>query len=419
MWYAGRISFIFLFLLTSPTVCYSYTQKHRKVDVNVVGALKFANGLGRVTTTFVDMFSRNFTVKFVDTRPYFTTLKDLPEPVKQVALHKKRPLSQSVSILTDNLWAPNITPSLKVPRSRIRLACSMCESTRIPGPWIQLLNKHFDAVLVPDDYFIDVYEQSGVKIPVFTLPLAVYLEDFLKVPLKENAGKPFIFGVSAALSRNKNVGMLIDAFAAEYKNNPNYLLKIHSLWEGTSSEIRKKINKLQLNNVELLVGELPWKEYVRFMQRIDCYVLLSKGEGFSITPREALALGTPCILSDNTAHKTICKTGLVYAVPCPLQRPSEREFYHVDVGDNFNCLLKDVRKALRAVPENYAYYLKQAPERRKWAMKYTFSALRNRYYTLLKPKKVIKGDRNELTSSYLMTKSDNLIKKYRENRHTT
>ncbi len=409
--YAFHIS---LFIIFNTFFCHSYPEKQRKqqVDVNIVGALKFANGLGRVTTSFIDMFSKNFNVKFVDTRPHFTSLEDLPASVTKVALHKKRRTSDHISILTDNLWSPEITPSRKMPQSRIRLAVSMCESTRIPGPWVGILNKHFDAVLVPDDFFIEVYKASGVRIPIFVLPLAVYLDDFLKAPLKTEPGTPFTFGVSAALSRNKNVGMLIDAFAAEYGNNPRYVLKIHSMWQGTSNELRKKIEKLKLNNVQLLIGELPWEKYVRFMRNIDCYVLLSKGEGFSITPREALALGLPCILSDNTAHKTICKTGLVYAVPCPLVQPSEKEFYRVDVGNNFNCLIKDVRKALRTVAENYSHYLEKAGERRKWATHYTFDALRERYHTLLRPKKVLKGSRNEITSSYLMTTSDALIEKY-------
>ena len=59
---------------------------------------------------------------------------------------------------------------------------------------------------------------------------------------------------------------------------------------------------------------MEWVKYIEFISTFDCYVNLSKGEGFSIPPRESLALGIPCIISDNTAHKTICDSGLVLPV---------------------------------------------------------------------------------------------------------
>ena len=77
--------------------------------------------------------------------------------------------------------------------------------------------------------------------------------------------------------------------------------------------LKKQIKQFKLTNVELTEGMLSREENIDFFRDIDCYVLVSKAEGFSITPREALAAGIPCILSNNTAHKTICETGLVYA----------------------------------------------------------------------------------------------------------
>lgn len=381
-------------------------------QANIVGYLKFANGLGRVTTTWIDILSPDIKIKFIDTRPHLSSFEDIPSPVQAIALSKKRATAKRVSVLTDGLWLPDVKPSATVPQSHIRLAYSMCESTKIPGPWTAILNKHFDAVIVPDEFLIKVYKNSGVKIPIFVLPLALYLDELLKTPLKSAARKPFLFGVSASLSRNKNVRLLIDAFAEEFGNRSDIVLKIHSPLNGNSDELRERTSQLKLTNVEWSIGALAWSAYIKFMQGIDCYVLLSKGEGFSITVREALALGLPCIISNNSAHQTICKTGLVHAVRSEIRKPSEREFYQVDVGDNFNCSIHDVRKALRHAFHDYDSSLKQAQKRRDWAKQFTFDHLRNFYCTVVNPKNIVLAHENKITNDTLITNSSLLYKKY-------
>jgi glycosyltransferase involved in cell wall biosynthesis len=381
--------------------------------VNVVGYVHFTNGLGRVTTTVLDILAPSLRVKHIDTRPAFSNFTDVPLRVQAITKKRYRPVSHKVSILTDNLWLPHFTPANIVPKSTIRLAYSMCESTKAPQPWVQLLNRSFDAVVVPDVFLVDVYQNSGVKIPIFVLPLAVYLNDFLQLPLKQaRSAKTFTFGIVAALSHNKNVQLVVDAFAAEFGNNPSVQLKIHTPWRGTLGALRAHLKKLNVNNIHLSVGSLPWRDYVQFMNHIDCYVLLSRGEGFSITVREAMALGLPCIISDNTAHHTICQTGLVYPVPAPLRQPSKREFYQVDVGDNFGCRLKDARQALRYVYDHYPEQLQRAAERRAWVTQYTKQRLAPLYNNLVRPKQIILGDKNSITPYYLMTNSQKLYQKY-------
>ena len=132
-----------------------------------------------------------------------------------------------------------------------------------------------------------------------------------------------------------------EAFLAEFGTDPSVQLRIHSR-SGLKNDFdlqtlknkinrRKEIIKLEklsfgknqlTRNVEILLSSLPGSEYKSFLQSLDCYVLLSRGEGFSLTPREALALGKPCIITNNTAHQTIAKTGFVYVVQSRLPEPA-------------------------------------------------------------------------------------------------
>lgn len=380
-------------------------------DVNVVGYIKHANGLGRVTMTWIDLLSRELDVHFVDTRPQFSSFEDVPQKI--VSVVKKKNKIAPISLLTDNIWLPQHTIYESVPESTIKIAYSMCESTKIPKPWVTALNAVFDAVVVPDPYLVNVYRSSGVKIPIFVIPIALYLHDFLKAPLKKEQHAPFVFGVSAALSKNKNISLLVSAFAKEFGNRPDVVLKIHTPWAGNVEEIKNLVRKLKVKNVHIAVGALPWEKYIDFMKSLDCYVLLSRGEGFSITVREAMSLGLPCIISNNTAHKTICATDLVYGVPSTIERPSDNEFYKVDVGNNFDCHESDVRKALSAVMKQYQKNLTGANARRNWTKKYLPENLQSLYVSLIKPPRILLGDDNEITSEHLRTNSKSLYKKYK------
>jgi glycosyltransferase involved in cell wall biosynthesis len=148
------------------------------------------------------------------------------------------------------------------------------------------------------------------------------------------------------------------------------------------------------------------------MYSLDCYVLFSHGEGFSISPREALALGIPCILSNNSAHKTICKTGYVRVVPSDIL--SKVVFYELDnhITYMYGTNLEDARQALKDVYNNYEIYKNKALDGRKWVQQYLIPNLKQKYINLIKPRKILFGDENIVTDDYFMTNSKVLFEKY-------
>lgn len=208
--------------------------------------------------------------------------------------------------------------------------------------------------------------------------------------------------------------MLVDAFIQEFGNIPQVKLTIHSVCDSASiaETIHKKMEKQGINNIELHIESLPWAQYIQFMSSLDCYVLVSKGEGFSVTPREALALGIPCIISNNTAHKTLCQSGYVHGVNSDIKEKHEGEFYGVSCGSHFNCTIEDVRKALRDVYENYTQYLAKAHLGREWVKCYRGENLKPYYMSLFKPRKVLLGDEDVITPDFLMTTESSLYQKY-------
>ena len=287
----------------------------------------------------------------------------------------------------------------------------MTEADALYPAWVDSINEHFDAVVVPDPFLVKVYKNSGVKKPVFMIPIPVYMDEFLTKPVKTKPQNIFAFGISCTLSDNKNHEMVVDAFIAEFGNTPNIVLKVHTTGLNDHGiRLKEKLKLMKIKNVLLTIAPLPWLEYVEFMSSLDCYCLVSKGEGFSLTPREAMAAGIPCIVSNNTSHMTLCNSGLVYSVPADIKET------HINgdrkCGNNFNCRIEDVRKALRDVYYNYQYYLKKAQLAREWVKQYHGNSLKPKYLNLFKPRKILWGHHDEVTDDYLVTTDVKLCRKY-------
>jgi glycosyltransferase involved in cell wall biosynthesis len=312
-----------------------------------------------------------------------------------------------VSVLLDHVDFYHLVPK----ESAIKIIISTYEATRLPKTWVHLLNTQFDAVVVTDSWLLDVYKQSGVTTPLFALNPGLGLADFLQYPDRTAPHTPFTFGTSGPFWDRKNHKLLLQAFAEEFGNSPDVRLRILARGgeDGLRQELVNYIEEHNLENVEILCSLLNSTAYTLYLSSLDSYVVISKAEGYSITPREAMAMGIPCIVSDNTGHIPLCQSGLVKAVKSDILTPQP---VNADGAAVFDSRIEDVRQALREMYENYDAYLKKAKEGRTWVQRYSFSELKPLYLSLVKPDRVVLGTENKLEPGCLTTTSENLYKKY-------
>lgn len=392
-----------------------FLYNKRRPHLTVIGFVNMADGLGRQAPELIDALQKEISIGFIPTHP--NKLADVPTGALPIVSKKNERIGKVV-ILTDCLWWPGHCPfkRLKTPANekQIRIAYSMFESTQIPPMWVAILNTYFDAVAVPDRYYVDVYRNSGVKLPIFELPMGVDFQPFLSAPLKAQPNTPFVFANLSTCTDRKNQIILVRAFAKAFGNDPGYrlLLNCRNSENDYDKLVRQEIETLGLKNVSFMERSLPKQAYVELVRSIDCYVNVAKGEGFSIQPREAMALGIPVICSDNTAQQTICRTGLIRPVAADLTEPALYPWNNRYYGNNFNCSVDDTADALKDVSKNYDKYLQNATEARTWASQYDYPQIIALYRTLVKPKKVILGAENQITPDYLMTDSEELYQKY-------
>lgn len=387
-------------------------------DLTIVGYIMPDDGLGKIPINIIETLDDDISINIIITHDFPSHLMEPKKVVDAIANPDKS--DGRVALFTEGLWHVRGVPSDSVPQNSIvKIAYSMFETTEIPSPWVRILNEKFDAVVVPDKFYVQVYQDCGVNIPIFVLPIPMRLDAYYKHKIHiRDSSKPFVFGDASA---NKNPAVLVKAFAQAFGNNPSVklVMRANVILPRTEDAINRVISEFGLTNVSIERGSLALKEFINKIASFDCYINLSKGEGFSFIPREALALGVPVIVTDNTASKTICKSGFVTAVPSLLRVPpipNYMDLFNEPCGEQFDCDVADVVVALRDVYENYEKHLQKAQEGRQWVDQYFCrnKNLRKLYRTLVKPKMVILGKTNKIGIDVIITTSSILQEKYQK-----
>lgn len=151
------------------------------------------------------------------------------------------------------------------------------------------------------------------------LPIFVDVELIKSALIKEDLHKKypqfdFIILMASRLSKEKNIGMAIEAFAELIKKHP----KLGLIICGKGPELGNlefKIKNLKLHNSVVLKG---WSgDLVSYYKTADLYLLTSNYEGYGRSVVEAMAAGLPVVMSDVGLAGEVVKdgeSGLVFAV---------------------------------------------------------------------------------------------------------
>jgi glycosyltransferase involved in cell wall biosynthesis len=407
---------LLLAVLALLPACFTYYKKrYYRCDVAVMGPIQFADGIGRQSIGLIDMLKNSCTIQYC--KHGACDYKDVSPSIRKITSCKYRKAAK-VLVFESPILGYEIEKFPSLPEADIRIAYSMFESTKIPMSWVVILNALFDAVAVPDPFLVSVYKNSGVTIPIFTVPLGMYLDPFLQAASLHTKPKkePFVFGNLGSFCSRKSQLTLIQAFAKEFGNNPSVLL----LLNGRAADpeyaelLQNTACSLGLKNVSLTSIALRQKDYIRMLKSIHCYVSASSGEGFSLQPREALAMGLPSIVTDNTGQKTICHSHYVKAVPSLIPMKAKYSGWSDFLGEQFGASVDDLALALRDVYEHYDFYAQKAIEARGWVTQYAQESLFSYYKTLVHPEKVVLSDKDEVKEGILYTTSTELKERYEE-----
>jgi glycosyltransferase involved in cell wall biosynthesis len=111
---------------------------------------------------------------------------------------------------------------------------------------------------------------------------------------------------AARLAPQKNLGMMLKAFASFQQNHPDYTLTIYG--EGPSrGEIEKQFKDMGLENCVELPGAV--KNLWDLIMDARCFALSSWNEGMPNALIEALCLGIPCVATKVSGAVDLIKSG--------------------------------------------------------------------------------------------------------------
>ena len=248
---------------------------------------------------------------------------------------------------------------------KYKVGWTMIEVDRITERWVRACNK-MDEVWVPTPLQKTIFEHSGVKVPVYVVPIAINTEQFRPdfVPAVYHGEHKFRFITSSFWQLRKRFDILIIAFAEEFAGEKDVGLIIKTLTMQPMEEILGQVSTWVGHRLDdqlaIVEGAFPWWEYVMMMRSAHAFVLPTAGEGYGCPPVQALACGLPVIVSDCMGPGEVLRDDGGQPFPGVKFLPCEKapcEVHH-DYYEGSNWWVPDIRDIRAAMREVYTNYVK-------------------------------------------------------------
>lgn len=250
--------------------------------------------------------------------------------------------------------------------SPYRIIYTMFESDKIPDDWHSYLESA-DLILVPSRWCASVFKKAGFDTKVVPLGYNDKIYKFKERINKRVNKQTFNFLHYNAFNIRKGFPEVFKAFTQEFdKTEP-----VKMIFKTTQrpEQIPPPFNNLEGNypNIEVITGSIPQRDMQSLMERSDCFVFPSRGEGFGMTPLEAMATGMPTIVPNAHGISEYFNELYMYEVKVESTCPALYSRYKgVDVGNMVVCDVKDLQRQMRYVYEHQ----KDALEKGKLASEY-------------------------------------------------
>jgi glycosyltransferase involved in cell wall biosynthesis len=215
---------------------------------------------------------------------------------------------------------------------RPRVAFTAWETDRLPAGWVSILNR-YDAVFVPSRFSQEVCTESGVATSISVIP-----HPARRVVASDAAApadrRPFTFYVIASWTTRKAIVDTVEAYLQAFDVDDEVRLVVHT---GRVDQIaaaratadaadrastsptwlalaRMLAGRRRLPEIILSTEVLPEAGIEALHRTGDCFVSLSRGEGFGLGAFDAAAFGNPSVITGWGGWLDYLPDGYPYAV---------------------------------------------------------------------------------------------------------
>ncbi len=205
---------------------------------------------------------------------------------------------------------------------RHRIVWTMQESSvRVHEDMVKRANENFDELWTPTKWNMQVFKDSGVKIPMRVVPLGVDSAIFRPIrgcalpPCKlistSRRGavavpKGFVFLTVGLPGFRKGWDVVADAMELAFarRKDVNFVIGLTHSPPAWNEKVYKQFAKYKVP-IWTLEGSFDEHGLARVYNAVDAYVSASRGEGWNLPAAEAACCGIPVIVPNNTAHPDV------------------------------------------------------------------------------------------------------------------
>jgi glycosyltransferase involved in cell wall biosynthesis len=226
---------------------------------------------------------------------------------------------------------------------KYKIGYCMFESTKTIPDWGDYL-KQLDLLITPSQFAREIFlNQFGVDSIV--IPHGINTDEFTyQERVKTDEFKLIYYN---AFDLRKGHPELIKAFMEEFTQDEPVSLTLKT-WIGAGAN-----SWFPNTNINVICEDI--ENRAEFLKNYDCMVFPTRGEGFGMTPLEAMATGIPAIIPNKTGLREYFNKKYCYEI----ETYKDKAVYGIgdydkhDLGDFEYCKIESIRKQMRLAYEDW------------------------------------------------------------------